>query len=267
VPPGEKAPPPAAGAQGRRPPPQPHNPWTADDQRRTVLGPLWHAEDLQAAQRRGDAFAAEFHRRLAQGDNLRVLAWYRLAAGDADACRDTLRQLHAQQRDMADLAGPWQVPAVVAVGLTAQPTLAALVSAAATPAVLDQEQRRRAALLVRAAATVADNGLEAAELVKLAQSCVQADPQSWRCRELLGAALYRAGKPAEAVRELDEAVRLHGKGSLWAKLFLALAHQRLGHADQAQLLRQQAQDADDWEEMVLQAQLLHELDTAKTFPR
>jgi hypothetical protein len=168
---------------------------------------------------------------------------------------------------MAGLARPWQVPAVLAVGLAAQPAFAAPAGPVATAAVLDQEQRRRAALLVRAAALVADNGLEAVELVKLAESCVQADPKSWQHRELLGAALYRAGKRVEAVRELDEAVRLRGSGSLWAKLFLALAHQRLGHADRVQALRQEVQDADGWEEMVLQAQLLHELDTAKAVPR
>jgi WD40 repeat protein len=264
---GEKPSAPGAGADAAWPSSGTYDPWAEDFQRRTVLASLWHAEELQAAQQRGDAFAAAFHRRyLALGDNLRILAWRRLAAGDLNACRDTLRQLHDQQIHMADLARPWQVPAVVAMGLTAQPTLAALVGPAASAAVLDQEQQRRAALLVRAAALVADNGLEPAELVKLAQSCVQADPQSWRYRELLGAALYRAGKPTEAVRELDEAVRLHGTGSLWARLFLALAHQRLGHAEQAQALRQQVQHSDDWEEMVLQAHLLHELDTAQPVP-
>jgi hypothetical protein len=81
--------------------------------------------------------------------------------------------------------------------------------------------------------------------------------------ELLGAALYRAGRHAEAVRELDEAVRLHGKGSLWAKLFLALAHQRLGHAQQVQQFGQQSQNAIGWEEMVIQGRLLGELDARK----
>jgi hypothetical protein len=237
--------------------------WAEDLQRPTVLGSLWHAEELEAARKRGDTFAAEFHRRcLGQGDNLRILAWHRLAAGDAKACRETLRQLHTQQRDLAALAKSWQVPAVAAVGLMAQPAFGASFSPTAAAAVLEQEQRRRAALLVRAAALVADNGLEAAELVKLAGSCVQADPQNSGYRELLGAALYRAGKPEMAVHELDEAVRLRGSGSLWARLFLALAHQRQGHADQAQQLRQQAQNADGWGEMVLQAQLLHELDAA-----
>jgi hypothetical protein len=253
-----------AGTNARRRPAGTYDPWAEDFQRRTVLAPAWHAEELHAARKRADAFAAEFHRRrLALGDNLRILAWHRLAAGDANAYRDTLRQLHAKQRELADLARSWQAPTVAAMGLTAQPTFAAPFGTAAATALMDQEQRRRAALLVRAAALVADNGLEAAELVKLAQSCVRADPKNLAHRELLGAALYRAGQPAEAVRELEEAARLRGSGSLWAKLFLALAHQRLGHADQVQQLRQQAQDADGWEEMVLQAQLLHELDTAK----
>jgi hypothetical protein len=129
--------------------------------------------------------------------------------------------------------------------------------------VLDAEQRRHAALLLRAATLIADNGLQTAELVALGQQCVTADARNWRYRELLGAALYRAGKPVEAIRELDEAVHLHGSGSLWAKLFLALARQRLGHAEKVQALRQEVLNADGWEERVMQVHLLRELDTAK----
>jgi hypothetical protein len=80
--------------------------------------------------------------------------------------------------------------------------------------------------------------------------------------------VYRAGKPQEAVRELGEAVRLHGvDGSSWARLFLALAHQRLGHADQAKRWRDKAQGGGaDWEEGVIQRQLVGELDAPKAPP-
>jgi predicted Ser/Thr protein kinase len=71
---------------GHRPSPGAYDPWAEEHERHTVLGPSWHAEELQAARKRGDAFAAEFHRRrLARGDNHRMLAWHRLAAGDASA--------------------------------------------------------------------------------------------------------------------------------------------------------------------------------------
>jgi WD40 repeat protein/tetratricopeptide (TPR) repeat protein len=50
----------------------------------------------------------------------------------------------------------------------------------------------------------------------------------------LGCILYRAGKYEEAVHRLEESIRLHGGGGVPADwLFLAMAHHRLGHGDQA----------------------------------
>jgi WD40 repeat protein len=241
-----------------------YDPWAQNREHRTIMAPAWHAEELATARERGNPFAAEFHRRwLAQGDNLRILAWTQLAADDAKACRETLQQLHAQERLLGGRSRPSPVLASAAVGLVARPGCAPGVGTVAMTAGLEREQQRLAAVLLRAAALVASHDLQPAELVQLGQQGVQTEPQSWRSRELLGAALYRAGRHAEAVRELDEAVRLHGKGSLWAKLFLALAHQRLGHAEQVQQLRQQTLNAAGWEEMVIQGQLLGELDRGK----
>jgi hypothetical protein len=98
----------------------------------------------------------------------------------------------------------------------------------------------------------------------MARSCLQDAPQSWQAHELLGAALLRDGKPVEAVQELDHAVHLHDNGgSLWAKLFLALAHQRLGHAQETDEWQKKADKAGPWEEQVMQFQLLGELERAK----
>jgi len=50
----------------------------------------------------------------------------------------------------------------------------------------------------------------------------------------LGAALYRAGRFDEAIRRLEEGIRLRGGASVpleWA--FLAMAHHRLGHRDES----------------------------------
>jgi tetratricopeptide (TPR) repeat protein len=47
----------------------------------------------------------------------------------------------------------------------------------------------------------------------------------------LGAALYRAGRFEEAIRRLDESVARRGVPEDWA--FLAMAHQRLGHHEEA----------------------------------
>jgi len=98
--------------------------------------------------------------------------------------------------------------------------------------------------------------------VKLSRQCVEDDPQSWQFREVHGAALYRLGRPSDAVTELDKAVQLHREdGSLWARLFLALAHRRLGNSDMSREWRDKGGQAETWEEQVLQARLLFELDT------
>jgi WD40 repeat protein/tetratricopeptide (TPR) repeat protein len=51
---------------------------------------------------------------------------------------------------------------------------------------------------------------------------------------ILGAALYRDGRYAQAVKKLDQAIELRGKGgTAYDWLFLALAHHRLNHAKEA----------------------------------
>ena len=50
----------------------------------------------------------------------------------------------------------------------------------------------------------------------------------------LGAALYRAGRFEEAVHRLNESLQArHGEGLLQGFAFLAIAHHRLGHHDEA----------------------------------
>jgi WD40 repeat protein/tRNA A-37 threonylcarbamoyl transferase component Bud32 len=233
----------------RRPP---HDFWAEDWARRRVLTPLWHAEQA-AAEKDRQAFAAAFHRRrLAEGDNLHLLAWAQMAGGDRAACVQTIRDLEEQHRLLAKLAPAGPLFAVLA----AQPTPGLFIAPAASA--LEREKRRLAAQLV-GAAVLPDAGVPRAELVTVARCCVEAEPHSWQARELLGAALYRDDKAAEAIGELDEAMRLHGKdGSLWARLFLALAHQQLGHRPQAEVWRQKADKAGPWEEQVMQFHLLGE---------
>jgi hypothetical protein len=181
-----------------------YDPWADDFHRRTALTSLRHAAALQAATTRGDTFAAEFHRRRRHaGDNLRLLAWARLAA---------------EQGESAALARPWQVSAAAVVGLGAWPTLAMGAAPQVTTALLHQEELRRAALLVHAAAVLPDSGIDASELVKLVQQCVEA---------------------------------------------LALAHQRLGHSADAQEWQDRGALAESWEDQVLQARLLLELNTLR----
>jgi WD40 repeat protein/Tfp pilus assembly protein PilF/tRNA A-37 threonylcarbamoyl transferase component Bud32 len=67
------------------------------------------------------------------------------------------------------------------------------------------------------------------QLVELADKAAKAAPKSYAIANTLGAALYRAGKFEEAVKQLEEAIKLQRQGGSpgdW--LFLAMAHYRLG---------------------------------------
>jgi hypothetical protein len=78
--------------------------------------------------------------------------------------------------------------------------------------------------------------LDLSELVRLAELAVNGAPEHQRAILLntLGAALYRAGRFAEAVRRLEEGVQKRGGVSVEADwVFLAMAHHRLGHDDAA----------------------------------
>jgi WD40 repeat protein/serine/threonine protein kinase len=240
-----------------RPVPGGYDPWAEDAECRRVQAPSWHATEMEAARKRSDDFAVAFHQRsLSEGDNLRLLAWARRAAGDNDGCLQALQQLRDEQHGVAIA---WPLCGVLATRLSVQPTLGGSVGPLAAADLARREERRRAAQLVRAAALWPNSGIDAAELVALAGCCAETDLQSWQYHELLGAALYRDGKLDAAIGELDEAVRRHGAGgSLWSRLFLALAHRRLGHTEQALEWRNRSDRADAWEEAVVQRQLLGE---------
>jgi hypothetical protein len=98
----------------RQPLPGGYDPWAEDRERRRVQAPPWHAGQAEAARKRGDTFAAQFHSRcLATGDNLRLLVLARLAAGDYDGCRQALRQVRAEQEGVT---APWLLSGVLASG-------------------------------------------------------------------------------------------------------------------------------------------------------
>jgi eukaryotic-like serine/threonine-protein kinase len=77
---------------------------------------------------------------------------------------------------------------------------------------------------------------DVSEIVRLAEAGVSGAMASQKADLLntLGAALYRAGRFAEAVRRLDEGIQTRNGESIradWA--FLAMAHHRLGHNDES----------------------------------
>jgi tetratricopeptide (TPR) repeat protein len=70
--------------------------------------------------------------------------------------------------------------------------------------------------------------------VALARHVVEIVPTDANARTNLGAVLYRAGKPDEAVKELTAASKMSIKGGTWADhLFLAMAQHKLGKTDVA----------------------------------
>jgi eukaryotic-like serine/threonine-protein kinase len=81
-----------------------------------------------------------------------------------------------------------------------------------------------------------DAAVEPEVLVRLAERAVRGANADYKPAFLntLGAALYRAGRYDEAIRRLEEGIRLRGGESLpqdWE--FLAMAHFRLGHREEA----------------------------------
>ncbi len=110
-------------------------------------------------------------------------------------------------------------------------------------------------------------GVDRETAVRLAEVAVKAlsadgSPAQAKAMALktLGAALYRAGRFEDAIRRLDDGIRLRGGVSIpqeWA--FLAMAHHRLGHREDACRWldrirdRQRGTDPDQyWEELGIQ---------------
>ncbi len=79
-----------------------------------------------------------------------------------------------------------------------------------------------------------NTGADPAQLLRLAEKAVARQPRASTFRNTLGAILYRAGRFANAVQCLNEAITLQGQGgTAFDWLLLAMAHQQLGHAAEA----------------------------------
>jgi WD40 repeat protein/Flp pilus assembly protein TadD len=86
----------------------------------------------------------------------------------------------------------------------------------------------------------AEAGVDPARLLRLAERAAAADPQEYVNLRSLGAAQLRAGQSEAAVQRLNQALGVQ-KESPMTWLLLALAHQRLGHAEEARKWLRQAQ--------------------------
>jgi WD40 repeat protein/tRNA A-37 threonylcarbamoyl transferase component Bud32 len=169
-------------------------------------------DNPDALRRRGDA-------RAEQGQWLPAAADF---AAAADRQQDNAR--HRQQQALAllvagDHQGYCQTCARMLKGLRDKPTAST------------------ADVIAGTSTLSADSGIDPKRLVELAEQAVSSDRKSAAYLETLGAALSRAGRYDDAVERLAEAVKLHGQGgTAWTKLFLAMAHHRAGHADEARRL-------------------------------
>jgi WD40 repeat protein len=222
------------------------------------------AEAGRSAAEAGDWARAQHHFGLAalwegaDPEHLRRRAWMEWAAGDRQGWRATCRRMYQAYAAARAAELPLRLPALWVGGLAA-PGMGKLAAPAAAEAALAHQPLPWGEAIVRAAALAPDGPIAGPDLVALARRCVQADAPSWEGHELLGAALYRAGNPSAAVAELDQAVNLHGAGgSAWARLFLALAHRRLGNVAQAQQYQKDVPTS-GWEDQFLRRHLLAEL--------
>jgi WD40 repeat protein len=215
----------------------------------------------------GDWVRAHEHFRLAGlwqkelPEQLHRRALAELAGGSLAAYRHSCRQLLERCTEQAPLEVCSSVFATVPSSLTACPAAAFCTGLVAAGTLRQQHGMQYRTALVRTAA--ADSEISASDLVTEALRGVEQQPGLWERQEELGAALYRAGRCQEALGELTESERLHGIASLWTSLLLALCQQRLGHAAEAQKLCQDLPPASDWQDHLLRARLLAELNSAK----
>jgi uncharacterized protein HemY len=88
-------------------------------------------------------------------------------------------------------------------------------------------------MVARLCALAPDTVPDATRLVQIAERAVRAEPLPHHLHTL-GLAHYRAGQFDEAIRQLHKSVagRWSANAANW--LVLAMAHRRLGHADEAQ---------------------------------
>jgi tetratricopeptide (TPR) repeat protein len=89
-----------------------------------------------------------------------------------------------------------------------------------------------------------DAGVESVRVVELAEKLAAQNAKNRSHQTNLGAALYRAGQFKQAALQLDKAAALPAdpfQAVEYAWFFLAMAHQRLGHAEEARQWLQKAQ--------------------------
>jgi tetratricopeptide (TPR) repeat protein len=173
-----------------------------------------------------------------QAHILSTLAWNFVAcpdpkAGDARRVAGLVKQALAQ-----DLAGAQPLTPEVLAGSVPLLLLAGDTDAYRRQCVRlwgglgDTVDPRTAFLVARTCALAPDAGPDPAGLVRLAEKAVQAQPAP-HYLHALGLAYYRAGQFDKASEQLHKSLAGKWRADAANWLVLAMAHQRLGHADEA----------------------------------
>jgi tetratricopeptide (TPR) repeat protein len=228
----------------------------------------WHRVRAAEGERDGDQFAAAFHWRWiartepysGQPHLRRGLALARL--GQTAEAKGEFETALALKNDLTDLEqatanaelGRWDIVRKLYAKAVEAPNASPLgLAAQAVPRLLRGDRTGYTAvcetLLNRFGKTedafIANNvawpcalGPEAVPDLKpavaLAHLAVQSEPKNANYRNTLGAILFRAGEYQEAVRVLNESIRLHDKGGTALDyLFLTMAYHKFGQADEA----------------------------------
>ncbi len=203
--------------------------------------PGWHGERWRAARKANEAFAAEFH--LKQ----ELLFKDTLSEAERAAVYAELGRWQEAEHEYAKLAEspnatPWLRHGQALLRLRVGDRQA---YGRICAAVVEKFGATKDPALANAAAWVCALAPEAlADLkpaVELARAAVKGNEKDAGVRNTLGALLHRAGLLEEAVKELNEAIRLSDRGgSALDFLFLAMAHRRLGETDEAKKALDQA---------------------------
>jgi tetratricopeptide (TPR) repeat protein len=160
---------------------------------------------------------------------LHRLAWVRLAAGDEAGYRLVCRRLHVRFGNLEGNRNVLTLAVMLEQGLHPLTPGPLVIERA-----IEQDAAIRAYVIAVTACLIPESGIDPDTLVNLAASEVSAYPSNATHRAAYGAALYRAGKYEEALKQLKEAIRLEDvDGYNWRKLFLAMAYHRLGQAEKA----------------------------------